>query len=225
MYIIIIGGGRVGYYLAKTLLDEGHEVVIVEKEANICEAINDELGSICLRGDGCEIATLTEVGTERADIFVAVTGEEPDNLVACQVAKHRFNVPRTIARIRNPQNESLFKKLGIDVTISSTNLILEYIKEEVPTSSLIHLLPIEDGKLEIVEIKIPPGVATIGKFISELSIPEESKLALIIREGGKGQLPSGDTMLRAGDRIIALTSPEIEEILRAALTGTENKSP
>jgi trk system potassium uptake protein TrkA len=224
MYIIIIGGGRLGYYLTKTLLDEGHEVVIIEKEANICETINDELGSICLRGDGCEVATLAEVGTERAEMLIAVTGEDPDNLVACQIAKHRFNVPRTIARIRNPRNELLFKKLGVDVTISSTNLILEYIEKEVPTHPLIHLLDIEESGLEIVEIKVPPGVATIGKFISELSIPEESKLALIIREGGKSHLPSGDTMLRAGDRIIALTSPEIEEILRAALTGTENKS-
>ena len=129
MYIIIVGGGRVGYYLTKTLLDEGHEVLIVEKEANICETINNELGSICLRGDGCETATLAEVGTERADMLVAVTGEDPDNLVACQIAKHKFSVNRTIARIRNPQNEVLFKKLGIDVTVSGTNVILEYIEE------------------------------------------------------------------------------------------------
>jgi trk system potassium uptake protein TrkA len=219
MYIVIVGGGRLGYYLAKTLLDEGHEVVIVEKEANICEAINDELGSICLRGDGCEVSTLAEVGTERADMLIAVTGEDPDNLVACQVAKHRFNVPRTIARIRNPHNEPLFKKLGVDITISSTNLILEYIEEKVPTHPLIHLLNIEESGLEIVEIKIPPESTTMGKFISELLIPEESKLILIIRTGGKSQLPTGDITLRAGDRIIALTSPKMEGKLRTILTG------
>ncbi len=219
MYIIVVGGGRVGYYLAKTLLDEGHEVVIVEKEADICEAINDELGSICLRGDGCEVSTLGEVGTERADMLIAVTGEDPDNLVACQVAKHRFNVPRTIARIRNPHNEPLFKKLGVDITISSTNLILEYIEEKVTTHPLIHLLTIEDSGLEIVEIKIPPESTTMGKSISELLIPAESKLILIIRAGGKSQLPTGDTTLRVGDRIIALTSPKKEEELRAVLTG------
>ncbi len=220
MYIIIIGGGRLGYYLAKTLLDEGHEVVIIEKEADICETINDELGSICLRGDGCEVATLTEVGTERADMLVAVTGEDPDNLVACQIAKHRFNVQRTIARIRNPRNEVLFKKLGIDVTISSTNLILEFIGEKVPTHPLVHLLAIEDSGLEIIEIKILPEATTVGKFIRELSVPDESKLALIIREGGKGHLPTVDTMIRAGDRIIALTSPELEETLRVTLIGS-----
>ena len=115
MYIIIIGGGRVGYYLTKTLLNEGHEVLIIEKNATYCETINNELGTVCIQGDGCETATLAEVGTERADMFVAVTGEDQDNLVACQIAKHKFNVQRTIARIRNPQNEVLFKKLGMPV--------------------------------------------------------------------------------------------------------------
>ena len=110
--MIVIGGGRVGYYLTKALLDEGHEVLLVEKNANICDIINDEMGSICFRGDGCEAATLGEIGTGRADMFIAVTGDDEDNLVACQVAKHKFNVPRTIARIRNPKNEIIFKKLG-----------------------------------------------------------------------------------------------------------------
>ena len=219
MYIIIVGGGRVGYYLTKALLDEGHEALIVEKEANICEAINDELGSICLRGDGCEAATLAEVGTERADMLIAVTGEDPDNLVACQVAKHKFNVPRTVARIRNPQNEILFKKLGINVTISGTNVILEHIETEVPTHPLTHLLAIEDSGQEIVEIKIPPEASTVGKPIRELSLPPGSKLALVIREGGKNRVPTLNTVLRAGDRIIALTTPKSEQTLRATLRG------
>jgi trk system potassium uptake protein TrkA len=219
MYIIVVGGGRVGYYLTKALLDEGHEILVVEKAANICEAINDELGSICIRGDGCEAATLAEVGTERADMLVAVTGEDEDNLVACQVAKHKFNVPRTVARIRNPQNETLFKKLGIDVTISGTNVILEHIETEVPTHTLTHLLDIKDSGQEIVEIKIPPESTTVGKSVRELSLPPESKLALVIREGGKNRVPTLNTVLRAGDRIIALTTPESEEALRATLKG------
>ena len=103
MYIIIVGGGRLGYHLLKALLNEGHEVLDLEKDARICKTITDELGSVCFRGDGCEAATLAEVGTGRADMLVAVTGDDEDNLVACQVAKHKYNVPRTIARIRNPQ--------------------------------------------------------------------------------------------------------------------------
>jgi len=220
MYIIVIGGGRVGYYLARALLEEEHEVLIVEKDAKICEAINDELGSICFRGDGCEVATLAEVGTERADMLVAVTGDDEDNLVACQVAKHRFDVPRTIARIRNPRNATLFKKLGVDVTVSSTNIILEYIEEEVPTHPLTHLLAIEDIGQEIVEIKIPPEASTVGKSIRELSIPPGTKLALVIREKGKNHIPTLNTILRAGDRIIALTTPESEEALRATFRGS-----
>ncbi len=219
MYIIVVGGGRVGYYLTRALLDEGHEVLVVEKEAETCEGINEELGSICSRGDGCEAATLAEVGTERADMLIAVTGHDEDNLVACQVGKHKFNVPRTIARIRNPQNEILFKKLGIDVTISSTNVILEHIETEVPTHPLTHLLAIEEGGQEIVEIKIPPGAITIGKSVRELSLPRDSKLALVIREGGKNRVPTLNTTLRAGDRIIALTTHNSEEELRASLRG------
>src|SRR4030042_708847 len=136
MYIIVVGGGRVGYYLLKALLNEGHEVLLLEKDARIGRNIGEELGSVCYRGDGCEAATLAEVGTSRADMLVAVTGDDEDNLVACQVAKHKYHVPRTIARIRNPKNEALFKKLGIDVTVSTTNIILEVIEREVPTHTL-----------------------------------------------------------------------------------------
>jgi len=219
MYIIVVGGGRLGYYLSKELLNEGHEVLVIEKNASICENIVDEMGSICVRGDGCEAATLAEIGTSRADMLVAVTGDDEDNLVACQVAKHKFNVPRTIARIRNPKNENIFKKLGIDVTVSSTNLILEHIEEEVPTHPLTHLLTIRDKGLEIVEVKIPPGSITIGKRVKELSLPPESKLALIIPKERKPTVPIASTILQAGDQIIALTTSGSEEALRATLRG------
>ena len=108
MYIIVVGGGRVGYYLTQALLAEGHEVLIIEKDARVCQGIADELGSVCLRGDGCEVTTLIEAGTDRADMLIAVTGDDEDNLVACQVAKHRFKVLRTISRIKNPRHEVLF---------------------------------------------------------------------------------------------------------------------
>jgi trk system potassium uptake protein TrkA len=219
MYIIVVGGGRVGYYLIKALLDEGHEVLLVEKNATLCENITDEMGSICVRGDGCEAATLAEIGTGRADMLIAVTGDDEDNLVACQVAKHKFNVPRTIARIRNPKNELLFKKLGIDVTVSSTNVILENIEEEVPTHPLTHLLTIRDKGLEIVEVKIPPDSATVGKAVKELSLPPESVLSLIISKGRKPHVPTAKTVIQAEDQIIAVTPSESEEALRTALRG------
>ena len=220
MYIIVVGGGRVGYYLIKTLLEEDHEVLLVEKEANICEAIIDELGSICFRGDGCEVATLSDVGTERADMFVAVTGDDEDNLVACQVAKHKFNVPRTIARIRNPRNEILFKKLGIDITVSGTDIILEHIEEKVPTHPMTHLLEIKDKGLEIVEVKIPPDSTTVGKQVKELKLPPKSALSLIIRKARKPIVPTASTVIQAEDQVIAITPSDSEEALRTALRGT-----
>jgi len=220
MYIVVVGGGRIGYYLLKALLDEGHEVLLLEKDPTVCEVINEEMGSICFRGDGCEAATLEEVGTGRADMLAAVTGDDEDNLVACQVAKYKFNVPSTIARIRNPQNEFLFKKLGVDVTVSATQIILEAIEQEVPTHPLTHLLTIRDKGLVIVDIKIPPESTTVGKSIKELPLPEGSKLALIIPKEHNPHLPAGNTVLQAGDQVIAITPPEAEEELRSALRGT-----
>ena len=220
MYIIIVGGGRLGYNLLKELLNEGHEVLLLEKDDRICRNIVEEMGSVCYRGDGCEAATLAEVGTGRADMMVAVTGDDEDNLVACQVAKHKYNVPRTIARTRNPQNEALFKKLGIDVTVSVTRILLETIEREVPTHTLTHLLTIEDKGLVMVDVKITAESTTVGKTFKDLSLPKESKLVLIIPQSGTAHVPSSNTTLHAGDQIIAVTSPESEEALRSALRGT-----
>jgi len=219
MYIIVIGGGRLGYYLLKALLKEGHEVLVLEKDARVCKTITDELGSVCFRGDGCEAATLAEVGTGRADMFVAVTGDDEDNLVACQIAKHKHNVPRTISRIRNPGNAVLFKKLGVDVTVSSTDLIIESIEREVPTHPVTQLLTLDEKGLVIVDVKIPPESSTVGKAVKDLDLPRDSKLALIIPTEGSAHVPAAHTVLHAGDQVIAITPPESKEALRAALSG------
>jgi len=221
MYIVVVGGGRVGYYLTKALLDEGHEVVLVEKQGTICDTVNEELGSVCIRGDGSEVTILSDIGTDRAGMLIAVTGDDEDNLVACQLAKHWFKVPRTIARVVNPKNESLFKKLGIDVTVISTNVILENIEAEVPTHLLTHLLVIRDRGLEIVEIRIPPGSPVVGKAVGEVSLPQGAILSLVIRKGIRPFVPSADTLLQADDQIIASTPAESEEGLRASLESRE----
>jgi trk system potassium uptake protein TrkA len=219
MYIMVVGGGKVGYYLVKELLDEGHEVLVLEKDAKNCEKIVEEFGSICMRGDGCEAATLAEAGTERAEMFIAVTRDDEDNLVACQVAKHKFKVPRTIARITNPKNEALFKKLGIDVTISSTNLILEHIEQEVPTHPLIHLLNLEESGMEVVEIKIPPDSAAVGKTVQDIPKSSKDVLVLILRKGQRPLVPTPDTVLEAGDQVVTVIEPKREEAIRSYLTG------
>jgi trk system potassium uptake protein TrkA len=219
MYIIVVGGGKVGYHLAKALLSEGHEVLVIEKDRGRIEFISNELGSICLLGDGCEAAMQAEAGTSRADMLIAVTGEDEDNLVACQVAKNKFKVPRTIARSTNPKNESLFRQLGIDVTVNSTNVIMEYIQQEVPTHILTHLLTIRDRGLELVDVKITGDSKSIGKKLKDIAVPAGSVLALIIRRDQTPLLPSQDVVLRNGDQIIALTPSDAEERLKTALMG------
>lgn len=219
MYIIVIGGGKVGFFLAKALLDEGHEIVVLEKDHHRVDFIASELGGIGVRGDGCEAATLAEVGTGRADMFIAVTGDDEDNLVACQVARHQFKVPSTVARVNNPSNEAIFKRLGIDVTVSSTDVIMEHITEKVPTHPLTHLLTLKDRGLEIVEVKIPATSSTVGKRVRELSLPGGSTLALVISQQRKPRVPTPRTKFRAGDRVIAVTPPEQEDALRTILRG------
>lgn len=219
MYIIIVGGGSVGYHLCKALLKEGHEVLVLDKDATKCENFEDELGSVCVRGDGCEVATLAEAGVSRAEVFIAATDEDEDNLVACQIAKHKFGVPRTIARVNDPKDEEIFRKLGVDCPISVTNLILEHIEEKIPTHPLIHLLTMGEEKIEIVEVKILEGSKSVGKSVKELSLPADSILALLIRNGQRPQVPTADTILEVNDSIIALTTAESEEALQEKLAS------
>ena len=218
MYIVVVGGGKVGYYLSVALLSEGHEVLILEKDPEKCGAICEDLGSVVVRGDGCEARTLEDVGTERADLLIAVTDEDEDNLVACQVAKHKFNVPRTIARINNPKNEALFKKLGIDITISSTNLILEHIEEELPINPLVHLLTLKEGNLELVEVKVPEDSPAVGKKLGDIDLPANSMVIMIVGKGS-ARVPTDETVIKPEAQIIAMTQPEVEQALRAAFTG------
>jgi trk system potassium uptake protein TrkA len=219
MYIIVVGGGEVGHYLARILLSDGHEVLVLEKERRRTEFVMEELGEVIVRGDGCEARTLEEVGTGRADMLIAVTGDDEDNLVACQVAKHRFNVPRTIARIKNPRHKLLFEKLGIDATVSGTDLILAHIEHELPSHYMTPLLKLRGGELAIIEIKIPPGSTTVGSRLGDLRLPEKSLISLIMGENKDPQIPSPDTILEEGDQIVALTRSGDEDALRLALTG------
>jgi trk system potassium uptake protein len=217
MYIIIVGGGKVGYYLAKQLVEDGHEVLVIEKDAAKCQQIADELGDIAVRGDGCEGTTLDAAGTGRADLFIAVTGDDEDNLVACQVAKNKFDVRRTVARINNPKNEVIFKKLGIDTTVSSTALLLANIEQELPSHPLIPLLTLKGSGLEIVEVKVPPSSTIVGKRLGEVLLPQQCLITLIIDEEGVPRVPTSDTTIRAGDEVVAVTRRESKDALRLVL--------
>lgn len=217
MYIIVVGGGKVGYYLAKELVEANHEVLVIEQDAEKLAQLVEDLGDIGMEGDGCEAAVLEKAGTGRADMLMAVTGDDEDNLVACQVAKHLFSVPRTVARINNPNNEEIFKKLGIDTTVSATSIIMAHIEQELPTHPLISLLTLRRGR-EIVEIKVPPDAAVVGRRVRDLLLPQHSFILLIVDPDGEAHAPDGETIIRAEDEIVALTMRESEEALRRCFT-------
>lgn len=214
MYIIIGGGGEVGYYLAKNLLQRGHEVLLMEKTPERSRALSEELDQgVVLRGDACEARTMEEAGATRADAVIAVTGDDEDNLVICQVAKKRFNVARTIARLNNPKHETLFLKLGIDVTISPTRSILSLIESELPGAHFVSLMTLKRAGLEIVEMSIPPTSPVVGKTLGQINLPRRCTLALIVR-GQEQIFPNAETEVMVNDEVYALVTRESEEEIR-----------
>jgi len=218
MYVVVIGGGNVGYYLTKELLVAGHEVVMIEKEPARARQIADELGSIVVPNDGCEGRYQKEAGMERADVVAAVTGDDEDNLVACQVAKMKFNVPRAIARVNNPKNEPLFRQLAIDETVSPTRTILGVIEHEIPVHDLLHLAELDRGELQIVEAQLDASSPVIGSALRDLDLPEDSYVVVLVR--GERALPARpETRLVNGDKLLAVTSSEHEAELRTLLIG------
>lgn len=218
MYVLVAGGGKVGYYLAQELLQDNHEVLVIEREAGRAATIADELGESVMNGDGCEATTLDAAGVGRADLVAAVTGDDEDNLVVCEIARRR-GVPRTIARINNPKNELLFKKRGIETTISATQAVLAQIEQELPTHDMIPLLQLHSG-LELVEIKLPDTSPVDGRSVREVLLPPESLISLVVDPGGVPRIPSGDTRLNAGDALVVVTRKESTGLLRDALIGS-----
>lgn len=218
MYIVIVGGGKVGFYLAKELVEAGHEALVIEQVGSKVDEIAETLGEIVIRGDGCEAATLKAAGTERADLFLAVTGEDEANLVACQVARHRFSVPRVVARVNNPKNEAIFHKLGIDVTVSATSVILSQLEQELPEHPVIPLLQLRHG-YEIVEVKIPEGASSVNMKLSDVELPPESLIWGVVDMEGNPLAATPDTLIRAGEEVVAVTLEENKEALRTALIG------
>jgi trk/ktr system potassium uptake protein len=219
VFVLVVGGGKVGYYLAKELVGSGHEVVLMEKDKARAEQITDEIGSIVIPHDGCEGAYLGEAGANRADIVAAVTGDDEDNLVICQMAKHHFDVPRTIARVNNPKNESLFKHLGVDELISPTRMVLGAIEQDIPVHELLHLGSLGGSDLELIEAPLLAGSPAIGKAPRDLEIPEACSLFAVVR-GGRAVPLRPDTILAEGDKVISIGPAACEAALRSQLIGT-----
>ena len=205
MYIIIVGAGKVGWNLARELLDKGHEVTLIENNRERYLTVEQELEHNVQYGDASELWVLERAGIPRADMVIAVTGDDEDNMLICQVAKEKYLVDRIIARVNNPRNRQHFELLGIKPLVSATDLILRLIEHEVPEYGLVHLLDLPEQRLEIIEMLIGE-LQVAGKRVDDLEMPEGSLLISVLREG-TGFVPNADTVLEAGDEVLAVLDP------------------
>jgi len=218
VYIIVVGVGKVGYFLAKRLALSKHIVGIVELDKAVCEEVAKELEVLVINGDGCDPLVLEEAGAGRADVIAAVTGDDEDNLIICQLAKEKFNVGRTVGRVNDPSNEHTFAELGIDVPVDSTKILAKIIEEEVSFSDFVNLMSFKRGKLAIVRVDLPKDSPVINQEIQTIQLPPDSVLVSILR-GEEVIVPKGNTVLKAGDDIIALTVIGNEPQLLNVLIG------
>jgi len=219
MYAIIVGAGQVGRYLGRELLGVGNEVLLIERDHKICEELGAELGSVSLCGDGCEVSVLAKAGIARADIFIAVTDEDDDNLAACQIAKQKFGVPQVIAKVNNPKNEHIFAKLGINHTVDRVSLVLEHTKLQMTAFPLIRLLNLKERGLDVVLVRVAEGSPAAGKPLRDSSLPSGSVACLMIREGQECRVPEPGTTLEAGDQLVCLVSSGSEGDVAHAIGG------
>jgi trk system potassium uptake protein len=219
MFVIVVGCGKIGYHLSRALLAADHEVVILERDSHRAARAAEELGSVVISSDGTEPTVLSEAGATRCQLLISTTGQDATNLVACQVAKRSFHVPQTIAVVTDPDHVELFKRLGIDVTISTTELILSHIEEEMPGGPLVHLLPMQGAASGIVCIRVPSGSPAIGRTLARMGLPAGTSLAAVVTKQGEIKSVDDDLLLEQDDEIVAITPPDKETQLWRALTG------
>ena len=218
MYFVIAGGGEVGFHLAKALLEANHEVMLLESDRRRAQVIQEQMGSVVLNAPADEGRYQMEAGCQRADAVIAVTGEDPANLIICQLAKWKCHVPRVIARVNDPKNEIVFKALGIDETISSTRVLMGVIEQELPTGGFLPLMPLTGSHLELIEAEVAGGTPAAGKAIRALGLPAGAAVGGVVRKGVVLHTDL-DTKLEVGDRIIVLSPTADEGKVRQALFG------
>jgi trk system potassium uptake protein TrkA len=217
MYIVVIGGGNVGVQLAKRLLSRGHEVVLMEKLSDRARKLERLVGEQnVLIGDGCDLAAQKEAGFNRADVVVAVTGEDEDNLIACQLAKEAWNVSQVVARVNDPSHETIFRELGIDETVSATGIIFNLIEQQIGGRDLVPVGALHKGQMEVVESTVSQRSPLIGRAVRDIQLPAGSLLVYAVR-GAVGMAVNGDTVLQAGDMVVALVPTSEAESLKAVL--------
>jgi trk system potassium uptake protein len=214
VYVIIAGGGKVGWNLARELMAKGNEVTLIESDRTRYLTIEQELEHAVQYGDATELWVLERAGIQRADLAIAVTGDDEDNLLICQVAKEKYLCERIIARVNNPRNRTWFELLSIQPAVSATDLILRLIEHEVPSYGLVHLLDLRDEQLEIIEVEVSGDSPAAGKQVQEMVLPQGSLIISLLRSG-KGFVPTADTIIEAGDEVLLVLDPGLEEAITA----------
>lgn len=216
MYLLVAGAGKVGVNLTRELINQGHEVTLIENSRPRYQLVEQELEHIIQYGDASELWVLERSGIKRADMVIAVTGDDEDNILICQVAKEKYNVERIIARVNNPRNRTHFDLLGIKPVLSATELILGLLEHEVPQHKLVHLLNFEAEKIAIIELSLREDSPIADKRVGEIETPDRTLLITIIRDG-VGFVPTAGSELKAGDDILAVLDPVQEEELKRVL--------
>ncbi len=222
-YMLVVGAGKVGWNLTRELIDMGHEVTLIENDRERYLTVEQEMEHRVLYGDASELWVLERAGIARASMVIAVTGDDEDNLLICQVAKDKYGVNRVIARVNNPRNRQHFELLGVKPFVSATDLILRLIERQVPRYGLVQLLDLADAKIEIVDLLVGAEAQVVGKRVDELDMPKGSLLISVLRDGG-GFVPTADTVLQAGDEVLAVLDPRVEGELTAYLGLDEGGS-
>jgi trk system potassium uptake protein TrkA len=221
MFIIVVGGGKVGVSVTRTLLALNHEVAIIEQERERAERLEEEFEHRAIYGDGTELFVLERAGITRPpDIVVAVTGDDEDNIIISQVAREKYHREKIIARCNNIRNMEHFDLLNIKPVISSTDLILRLIEHEVPQYGLVHLLKLQAEDLEIIEVEVSVGSASSGKTVGEIELPDGGLIIAILRDG-EGIVPNGDTTINTGDEVMLILNPGLEEDITRLFSAPE----
>jgi trk system potassium uptake protein len=222
LYVIIAGAGKVGWNLARELIAKDHEVTVIEHDRRRYLTVEQELEHAVQYGDATELWVLERAGIQRADLVVAVTGDDEDNLLICQVAKEKYLCERIIARVNNPRNLDTFKLLGIQPAVSATDLILRLIEHEVPRYGLVHLLDLPEERLEIIELVVSDDAPADGRTVQELDLPEGSLVISVLRDDG-GFVPKADTLIMAGDEVLIVLDPGLEDDITAQFVSSNGR--
>jgi trk system potassium uptake protein TrkA len=204
--VVVVGGGKVGYYLSKTLIEHGHSPRLIERDKRLCNLLANDLDIPIICGDGTTIEVLKDANIQNADALISVTGKDENNLIACQLAKKMFHIGKTVAKANNPKNVGVMKQLGIDIVINSTDNIARLLEREVDVSKIKQVFALDKGNVTINEITIPEQhYAYDGKTLMEIGLPEQYAIISIIRDDSV-IIPRGNTTIRCGDRIMILSA-------------------